>query len=434
MGSTWWLGAVLFSLAAIGIVALIAQYAILLLHLRGPDRLRRDTPPGVVVTPGGARPASPSACEPPGSQAGVAPPGLRIGPGPALQGISVLKPLCGLDEELAENLASFAALGHPAYEVLLGVRSPRDPAFAVARAAVRRWPDRMRIVVQRFDEGRNPKVNQLVDLARAARHPLLVISDSNVRVEPGYLSEIAAAMADPAVGLVTHPVAGAGERRLGSIFENLHLNGSVAPGIVAAHRLASGAIVVGKSMALWKADVERLGGFQAVKDVLAEDHVLGGWIRRRLGKRVVVARRPVVNVNRDRQLREFWGRYARWGVLQRQLVGGPAYAAQLLLDPVLLALCGLAAAPGPRALAGLALVCAAKIAVDGLSARALRPGGFPLRHLLLVPAKDLLFGAALLQGFLTDEVDWRGTRLRVLRGTRLAPAREVEDRELVARA
>ena len=58
----------------------------------------------------------------------------------------------------------------------------------------------------------------------------------------------------------------------------------------------------------------------------------------------------------------------------------------------------------------------------------------PLRHLLLVPAKDLLFGAALLQGFLTDEVDWRGTRLRVLRGTRLAPAREGGDPALVARA
>jgi ceramide glucosyltransferase len=292
----------------------------------------------------------------------------------------------------------------------------------------------MRIVVQRFDEGRNPKVNQLVGLARAARHPLLVVSDSNVRVEPGYLSEIAAAMADPAVGLVTHPVTGAGERRLGSIFENLHLAGSVAPGIVAAHRLAHREIVVGKSMAMWKADVERLGGFQAVKDVLAEDHVLGIWIRRRLGKRVVVARRPVVNVNRDRQLREFWGRYSRWGVLQRQMVGGPAYAAQLLLNPVLLALCGLLAAPEPRALAGFALVCAAKIAVDGLSALALRPGGFPLRHLLLVPAKDLLFGAALLQGFLTDEVDWRGTRLRVLRGTRLVPAREAVDPVLIARA
>jgi len=101
---------------------------------------------------------------------------------------------------------------------------------------------------------------------------------------------------------------------------------------------------------------------------------------------------------------------------------------------VLLALAGLLASPEPWALTGLALACAAKIGIDGASALALRPGGFPLRRLLLIPAKDLLFGAALLQGFLTDEVEWRGTRLRVLRGTRLAPAREADDRVLVARA
>jgi ceramide glucosyltransferase len=413
-----------FALAAIGLLVLVAQYAILLHHLRGPDRgVRRDIPPDAVVCSGGTQEVPSPTCEPDGSFAGVVSPGVR---GP-LPGISILKPLCGLDEELEENLSSFAALDYPGYEVLLGVKSPRDPAFAVARAAVARWPDRMRLVVQRFDGGRNPKVNQLVGLAQAAHHPLWVVSDSNVRVEPGYLCEIAAHMADPSVGLVTHPLAGVGERRLGSLFENLHLSGSVAPGIVAAHRLCHREIVVGKSMAMWRADVERLGGFQAVKDVLAEDHLLGVWVRRKLSKRVVVARRPVVNVNRDRRLREFFGRYARWGVLQRQIVGGPAYAAQFVLNPILLSLAGVLFAPQRGTVAFFALVCLAKAAVDAGSARALRPGGFRLRQLAAIPAKDLVFAVALLQGFFTDEVEWRGTRLRVLRGTRLAPLGEAEE-------
>jgi ceramide glucosyltransferase len=339
-----------------------------------------------------------------------------------------------VDDDLAENLASFAALDHATYEVVLGVRSPRDPAFAVARAAVRRWPERFRLVVQRHEPGRNPKVNQLVGLVRAARFPLLVVSDSNVRVEPGYLADIAAELRDPSVGLVTHPVCGAGERRLGSILENLHLAGSVAPAMAVTHQLTRRPIVVGKSMALRRADLERLGGFEVVKDVLAEDHVLGTLVRRRLGKRVVVSRRPVVNVNRDRRVGDFWGRYARWSVLQRKLVGGPAYAAQLVLDPVLLALLGLLARPDATALAAFGLVCATKIAVDAACARALRPAGFPLWQLALIPAKDVLFGAALIQGFLTDEVEWRGNRLRVLRGTRLAPARESADPVAVARA
>lgn len=409
-------GAVFISLAALGLVALLAQHLSLRRHLRGADAwgdlrppCRGARAPVPEPSPGWPRPAAPV-------------------------GISVLKPLCGVDDRLEENLASFAALDHPAYEVLLGVRSARDPAFAVARAAVRRWPDRMRLVVQRYDDGLNPKVNQLVGLALAARHPLLVVSDSNVRVEPGYLAGIAAELADPTVGLVTHPVVGAGERRLGSILENLHLAGAVAPGMVAAHRLAGKDIVVGKSMALWRADLRRLGGFEAVKDVLAEDYVLGLWVRRRLGKRVVVSRTPVVNVNEGRRVRDFWGRYARWSVLQRKMVGTPAFAAQLLLDPVLLAAAGLAAARDARALVAFAAVCAAKIAVDAASARLLRPGGFALRHLALVPLKDLLFGAALLRAFLTDEVEWRGHRLRVLRGTRLVPSGEEAEEALPARA
>ncbi len=390
-------GAVLFLLAAMGLVALAVQHLTLRFHVRRP------------------RPAPGNACEQPP--------------------VSILKPLCGADDELEANLASFAALDYPVYEVVLGVRSLRDPAFAAARAALRRWPDRMRLVVQRYDEGRNPKVNQLVGLARAARHPVLVVSDSNVRVEPGYLAEIARELADPRVGLVTHPVAGTGERRLGSVLENLHLAGSVGPAIVATHRLVHREIVVGKSMALRREDLRALGGFEAVKDVLAEDHILGLWVRTRLGKRVRVATRAVSNVNRDRSVREFWGRYARWSVLQRQLVGAPTYAAQLMLNPVLLALAGLLADRSPDALLAFGIVCTLKIVIDGASARVLRGRGFPLRHLLLVPVKDLLVGAAVIQGFLVDEVLWRGTRLRVLPGTRLAPVAEgEEERPAVAQA
>ncbi len=386
-------GAIFFVLAALGLAALAFQHAVLRWHLR------------------------------------------RRAPGPEgpLPPISILKPLCGVDDQLDANLASFAALDYPVYEVLLGVRSARDPAFAVARAAVRRWPDRMRLVLQRHEDGRNPKVNQLVGLCRAARHGVVVVSDSNVRVDPGYLAELGRELADPRVGLVTSPVAGVGERRLGSIFENLHLAGSVGPGIVAAHHLRRD-IVVGKSMALRKDDLARLGGFEAVQDVLAEDHILGIQVRRKLRKRVRVGRRPVLNVNQDRSIGEFWGRYARWSVLQRKLLGAPAYSAQLMLNPVLLALCGVGAAWSQEALVAFGIVCAVKTAIDAASARALRGEGFPLRHLLLIPAKDLLFGAALIQGFFTDQVVWRGNRLRVERGTRLTATREDAAAAIEARA
>src|SRR5215510_8287124 len=111
--------------------------------------------------------------------------------------ISILKPLCGLDDRLAGNLLAFADLPYPDYEVLLGVRSTSDPAYPLAWMAARRWPQRFRVVVQEGEVGLNPKVNQLITLARHARHDLLVISDSNTRVPATYLDEIAGYLADP---------------------------------------------------------------------------------------------------------------------------------------------------------------------------------------------------------------------------------------------
>lgn len=374
--------------AAFGLVAVAAQHLVLWLHVRQAPRVPRRGRP-----------------------------------------VSVLKPLCGLDDGLAANLASFAELAHPEYEVLLGLRSPHDPAAAVARDAVRRWPQRFRVVLQQGEPGLNPKVNQLVTLARAARHDLLVVSDSNVRVARGYLAEIDALLEDDAVGLVTHPIAGEGEATLGALMDHLHLAGSITPAIVGAKRLLGRDVVVGKSMALRRADLEALGGFETVKDVLAEDDVLGQLVGDALGKRVAVARTPIANVGAHRTIGAFAARYRRWGVLQRQAVGPFVYAAQLLLNPVLLAALGAAVAPGARTFAALALVGAAKAVLDGVAGRALRPGGFGAAKLALVPLKDLVFGSAWLYGLVRRDVEWRGTRLLVGPGTRIEPAPSGGDAE-----
>jgi ceramide glucosyltransferase len=387
----------LFAFAALGLAAVAVQCLVVRAHVRGRPAAPRRTPL-----------------------------------------VSVLKPLCGLDDDLEQNLASFARLAYPAYEVVLGVRSARDAAWPVARDAVRRWPERFRLVVQRGEPGQNPKVNQLLTLARASAGDVLVVSDSNVRVEPGYLAEIAALLEDGAVGLVTHPIVGVGEARIGSLFDHLHLAGSIAPGVVTAKRLAARDIVVGKSMAFRRADLEAMGGFEAVKDVLAEDYVLGQRVGEVLGKAVAIARTPVQNVSARRSFGDFAARYLRWSVIQRQAVGPAQYAWLALANPLPFAAAGAALHATPRALAALLAACALKAALDGASARALRPGGFGARQLALVPAKDLVIGAAWTAGLFRREIAWRGNRLRVGPGTRIeappAPARELDAREGVARA
>jgi ceramide glucosyltransferase len=334
-------------------------------------------------------------------------------------GISVLKPLCGLDEELWENLTNFAAIEWPACEVLLGVRSPADPAWKVALRAQAAWPHRFRAVVQSGEPGQNPKVNQLVTLARRARHDILVVSDSNVRVERGYLAEIAALLEDPEVGLVTHLVAGTGERTLGALFDHLHLTCAIAPGVVALKRVAGRDVVVGKSMALRRADLEALGGFEAAKDVLAEDYALGQCVVRGLGKRVAIGRQPIFQVGVERGVREVVGRYARWAVLHRTTTGRAVHLCQALLNPVLLGGVAVLLDPGAASALGLAAVCAAKMALDDACARLLRPGGFSIPQLLAVPLKDLAFGLPWARALVRRDVVWRGRRIEVGEGTRI---------------
>jgi ceramide glucosyltransferase len=328
-------------------------------------------------------------------------------------GISILKPLCGLDDELAANLAAFATLPYPRAELLLGVADRSDTAYPIAAAAAARWPDRVRVVVQSGAPGKNPKVNQLVTLAAAARHPVLVVSDANVRPPAGYLDGIAGALADPGVGLVTHAIVGGGERSLGARLDGAHLSALVGPGVIAAKRVAGKDIVVGKSMAFRASDLAALGGFAAVKDVLAEDYVLGLLVPGRLGKRVVVAREPITQVTCRRSTADFVRRAFRWAVIHKKAVSPLTFAGELVLNPISLAAVGFLLAPSPAA----AAFVAAKIAVDAANARALCGRPLCARALLAVPLKDLLLGAVWARALFSDTVVWRGRRLRVGAGT-----------------
>jgi ceramide glucosyltransferase len=333
--------------------------------------------------------------------------------------VSILKPLCGIDDDLWGNLESFAALDYPDYEVVLGTRDRLDPAWSVAEAAAARWPARFRAVLQRGEAGLNPKVSQLVGLAAAARHDVLLVSDSNVRAPAGYLRDVAAHLSDPGVGLVTHPVAGVGEASLGAALDNLQSAASVGPATVAAKWLSGRDVVVGKSMAFRRRDLAALGGFESVKDVLAEDYVLGVNVSRRLGKRVAIGSMAILNVNRRRSGRDFLSRYGRWCVMQRKIAGTPVYALQILIYPLPFAAAALAVAPDPGTLALSALAIGTKAILDSLSGHSLRGAGFGGRVLLLSPLKDLLFTVAYLRAFTENTVEWRGNRLRVLSGSRL---------------
>ncbi|MBI3185832.1 MAG: glycosyltransferase [Myxococcales bacterium] len=333
---------------------------------------------------------------------------------------SILKPLCGLDDELLQNLTSHVELDYPGgYEVLLGVRSEQDLAYPIARDFAAAHPHQVRLVLQQGEPGHNPKVNQLISLAREARHPLLATTDSNVRVGRRFLREHAAMLEDPKVGVSSNLFAGVGEQRLGAILDNLLIASFVCPNLAGGEVALGIDQIMGKSLAMRREVLEEIGGWHAVKDVLAEDALLAKLLRERK-YRAKLCSSMVHNVQTTQPLSHYWGRHTRWLMIRfRVFLGG------VVLEPILnttvLALAGaLVAFASPAAWALLGAAVAFEVAFTQVCALLARGHGFKPHHLLLVPLRDLLFACAWLRGATMRWVTWRGNRLHVLARTRLA--------------
>lgn len=340
----------------------------------------------------------------------------------SLEGISILKPLKGADDELYENLVAFAQLDYPCYEVLFGAEDPDDPALAVARRVQRRHPERrIRVLSGAAWSGLNPKVRVLSHLAPRAEHDWILVSDSNVRPRAGYLRDLMACQRRTGASLVHSVLAGTGARSVGAVLENLHMNSWVVAAVCFADAL-SHPCVIGKSMLMRRSRLASLGGFGAVRDVLAEDYLIGRMFAS-AGDGVTLSSHVLPTLSIDRSLDSYLNRHVRWGQLRRRL-SLLGFVGELLLNPtpwlVLVALLG------PPPLAGVALLAiGAKIASDALLSRLLSGSALPLRHLPWILVKDLSTLLMWAVSALRTSVVWRGNRMRIGAGTRLTSDRQV---------
>jgi ceramide glucosyltransferase len=335
-------------------------------------------------------------------------------PPEALPPVSVLKPLCGADPSLEDNLASFFTQDHPDYELVFGVERADDPALAVVERLRARFPDvSTRVVVSGGLTGHNPKVRNLRGMLPHAAHDLVLISDSNVRAPRGYVSDVAAARAaDPSVGIVTNLFVGTGGTGLGSALESVQLAGFCAAGIALPSALGD-RVVVGKSMLLSRRELDALGGLARVADVLAEDYVLGK-LYQHAGRRVVIA--PVVldNALGPMNLRAFTQRHLRWAIMRFHLRPF-AYVVEPLTSP-------LAVLPfawrclGPWALLWAVLILFVR---DVLSSLALQGTRELHRPLLFGWLREVVALGVWAAAPLRRHVCWRGHRVRVGAGTLL---------------
>lgn len=318
--------------------------------------------------------------------------------------VSLLKPLHGDEPRLYENLKTFCVQDYPRFQIIFGVQRLDDPAAEIARLLQSEFPQLdIEVVVDARRHGSNPKVNNLINLCERAKHPWLVMADSDIAVTPDYLNTVTAPLADAGVGVVTclyrgKPRAGVWSR-LGAQF----INDWFAPSVLLTQLFGVQKYCAGATLAMRAEVLKAIGGFAAVKDQLADDYWLGE-LPRRMGLRTVLSPMRVITDVTASGLRELWQQELRWMHTTRSLaLAGfvflfvtmtlPMLALGLLLSPTLLC-AGLA-------VVGLALRIALHLAQNPLK----------ITDALLIPLRDFLLLAEWLVALPGGAVHWRGQRL-----------------------
>jgi ceramide glucosyltransferase len=229
--------------------------------------------------------------------------------------ISILKPLKGIDGNLESNLETFFNLKYPIYEILFSVAEESDPAKPIVEKLIAKYPRRnARLLIGETRVGINPKVNNLIKSYNAAVFNWILISDSNVRVEPDYLDCMAEPFAND-VGIVTSAVFGSKPEGVGGWLEYAYLNSFHARWMILV-KLFGKPICMGKSMLFRKSDANRFGGFATLGRYLAEDYMAGEAMRK-LGLRIEVPEAPIEQPLPNYSLDSFWKRHVRWGRIRK---------------------------------------------------------------------------------------------------------------------
>lgn len=343
-------------------------------------------------------------------------------------GVSVLKPLKGADEGLLENLRAIARQDYPAFEVIFGAEDPCDPALDVARQVAREFPHvSMRVVSGAFASGLNPKVRILRHLLPFATHRWILISDSNVRPDPGYLEAITRKQAKHDAALVHSMLAGTSGQSLGGRLEELQLNGWVAASIALSDMLGH-SCVIGKSMLIDRQALAGVGGLGEVADILAEDYILGAMFQRVKRKVVISAHLLHVMTGKSR-LQHFFNRHIRWSQMRRRIAPG-FYLLELTGNPSLFLFLAWtlrvffpmrADSTEWLTFNWMALAQLLKWLADAVVYLILTPRPSALT-MLLIPAKDALVPVMWVLGGVRRTVHWRGQKMLVGSGSRLSPA------------
>jgi ceramide glucosyltransferase len=335
--------------------------------------------------------------------------------------VSILKPIYGLDRETYENYASFCRQDYPEFEILFCVSDDLDPAVPVIQKIIADFPERsIRLLVGSELLGASDKVNKLCRMVREARHEIVIVTDSDVRLDPGFLRAIAGAFRDPEVGGVTCLYRGLTDGSFAAGLEGMGSSTDFAAGVLVNWLGGKIDFMLGAIMATTKKNLAEIGGFEALVDYFCDDFELGNRIARN-GHHIELSTFPVSIVYPRETLLEAFRHQVRWNLSIRY---SRAAGHLGLIFTQGLSWTILAALIAPSATIALAYVAAyvvlrsemaRNVGVWGLQDRALSA------KLALLPVRDAFAFVVWLASFFPQRIRWRDKEFHV-RNRRLVPS------------
>lgn len=333
--------------------------------------------------------------------------------------VTILKPVKGMDAESYENFASFCRQDYPLHQIVFAVADAEDPAVPVIRRIIADFPEiDIELVIDPRVYGPNYKVCNLMNAWPGAKHDIVIVCDSDIRVVPTFLREVCAPFADTKVGLVTSLYRTSSVQGAACALEALGFTTEMVPNVVVALRLEGLSFALGASMAVRREALEKIGGFAALVDYLADDYRLGNQVFK-AGYRLELSDCFVESVMHRELLATVLSRQLRWARTMRVSRPG-GYFASGITQPFPLALLALVVSGfSVIGIGAAALLYAVRFAVAILYSRAFVRDNLLPRWLWLLPLRDAFSFATWALSFLGDRVRWRGHLFRVLPGGKL---------------
>jgi ceramide glucosyltransferase len=334
--------------------------------------------------------------------------------------VSILKPIRGLDRETYENYASFCRQDYPEFEILFCVSDASDLAVPVIEKIIRDFPERqIRLLAGSEPLGASDKVNKLCRMAHEARHEIILVSDSDVRVAPDFLREAVAPFRDPKVGGVTCLYRGLTDGSFAANLEALGNSTDFAPGVLVARFLGDLDFMLGAVMVTTQKHLAEIGGFESLVDYFCDDYELGNRIAAR-GYRVELSRAPVDIVYPRESLGDAFRHQVRWNLSIRY--SRPwGHFGLLFTQGLFWAVAGiLLARTWPAIFAFTACYCllryevALSVGARGMDDKLVR------RKLRLLPLRDAFAFLVWSASFFPQRIHWRDQQFHV-RDKRLVP-------------